>query len=438
VTLPTPMHEVIFIGLAGPTHHYGGLSSDNVASSKNRGSVSNPKLAALQAIALMRHLLSQGVVVGVLPPHLRPHLPMLGSHTPQDAPIELLEKASSSSAMWTANAATISPAPDTQDGKLHLTTANLYSNLHRRIEADITHRYLSALFAPVPRVRLHAPLMPAELLRDEGAANHMRLCPQHGDAGLEIFVYGGTGAATDPASARQFLDASRAVIMQHNVSEKNALLVRQNPAVIEQGVFHNDVIAVSNGTVLLSHEDAFAEGENALATIRDAYHALHPSAALHLLTIRRDELSVEEAVHTYFFNSQIVTLPDGEMIIIAPGEVRELYDGKAARVMQKLVDDVSNPICRIDYLDVRQSMRNGGGPACLRLRVVMDGAQVAAMRAAHNGLVNDEVLAQLEVLVNTHYPDALTPEELRDPVLHARCHSALSAMEDVLKLKLLG
>lgn len=430
------LEEVIFIGLPGPTHHYGGLSADNVASSSNRGSISSPKEAALQVLGLMRLLLSLGITVGVLPPQLRPHLPLLRQHFEgEDEEVirqaaaqaqALLEKASSASAMWTANAATVSPCGDTKDGTLHITAANLFSNLHRRIEAEDTYSVLAAIFADVPNTVVHPPLSAAAGLYDEGAANHMRLSPGHEGKGLHVFVFGANGSPRDPESARQSLSASKAVALQHHLPEECTLFVRQNADVIREGVFHNDVIAVSNGHVLLAHELAFDRGMTALQDIDEAYSRLHPGQELVVLVVSDDELSVDEAVHSYFFNSQIVTLPSGRMALIAPVEAQALYEGRAASLMERICADEANPIDEVHFIDLRQSMRNGGGPACLRLRVPMTAQQVEALATSVRVLVDEPLLEALEEAIYRYYPESLTAEDLGNPAVY---HASLDVME---------
>jgi len=432
--------EIIFVGLPGPTHNYGGLSADNVASSNNRGRTSNPKEAALQVVGLVRLMASRGIATAVLPPQLRPHLPLLHTKfTGSDDNIireaaekdpALLEKACSSSAMWTANAATVTPAADSADGKLHLTVANLHTNLHRRIEADDTYRALKAIFAKVPGALVHVPLLPP--FRDEGAANHMRLAPRHGAKGLNVFVYGADGSADDAESARQTLAASQAIAKSHGIS--GPVFVKQHPDLIRQGVFHNDVIAVANENVLLAHELAYADDE-AFVDIAEDYEALHGDPPV-IMRIRAASLAVEEAVKTYFFNSQIVTTKGG-MEIIAPMEVKELYGGKATRLMEKICADKNNPITAVHYIDLRQSMRNGGGPACLRLRVPMNELQWAAIKEHTNVAVSETLLAALTQLIEKHYPDKIEGKDLANPALYHRCHVALAEMGRLLKLPLL-
>lgn len=429
--------EVIFIGMPGPTHHYGGLSADNVASSTNRGSASNPQLAALQAISLARRLRELGLVPAILPPQLRPHLPLLAERftdvsgdalivkAAKEAP-ELLESASSSSAMWSANAATVSPIADNKDGKLHLTTANLHTNLHRRIEAQDTHALLCAIFAPIPKTIMHPPLPDAQ--RDEGAANHMRLAPRHFAQGLNVFVYSKAG--------RQSLEACQAIASAHGLMPEATLFIEQNPKVIEAGVFHNDVIAVSNEHVLLVHEDAYAGGREDIARIGVAYKQVS-GHNLTTLIIERNELSVQEAVQTYFFNSQILTKFAGNMAVIAPKEVQELFGGKAMRLFEKIARDSGNPIDEIITLDLRQSMRNGGGPACLRLRVAMNSAQLTALHENSNVLADEPLLAALETLVKKHYREELYTADVADPALYHECKAMREELLALMRLKIL-
>ncbi len=442
-----PTDEIIFIGLPGPTHHYGGLSSDNVASSTNRGSVSSPKEAALQVLGLMRLLLSLGVKVAVLPPQLRPHMPLLRLHFSgseeemiREAVVKapaLLEKASSASAMWVANAATVSPSVDTADGKLHLTAANLFTNLHRRIEAEDTFTVLSAIFAGVPDAVVHPPLSAAAGLHDEGAANHMRLSPGHGEKGLHVFVFGASGSARDPESARQSLSASRAVQQQHRLPQEEVLFVRQNAEVINEGVFHNDVIAVSNADVLLVHELAFEHGHSALQDIDEAYARLHPGRELIVLVVEDEQLTVDEAVHTYFFNSQIISLPNGRMALIAPVEAQALYEGKAAELMEQICADEGNPLDEVHFVDLRQSMRNGGGPACLRLRVAMTQIQQEALAATVRVLVDEALLEELEAAIYRYYPESITAETLGNPAIYHASLQVMEAFGQIMRLNLL-
>lgn len=444
-TLANKFTEVIFIGLPGPTHNYGGLSADNLASSNNQGSISRPKDAALQVLGLARLLLSLGLTVGILPPQLRPHIKELKksfsgdeenviAQAAREQPA-LLEAMSSSAAMWVANAATTTPPQDNTDHHLHITVANLHTNLHRRVEAISTYLTLRQIFARVPHCIADLPLEAQQGFRDEGAANHMRLAPSHSAIGLNVFVYGTDDNPRDPKTARQTLATSQEIAMRHKLDDEAAIFLKQSPAAIMQGVFHNDVIAVSNENFLLVHEDAYAMGSADIDYIAESY-AARTGQALSLRIIRRDELSLEEAVETYFFNSQIVTLPQGGMAIIAPSDTRDLYEGKAWALLEKIVADKNNPISKITNIDLHQSMRNGGGPACLRLRVLMDDAQLSAMREHNRVLVNETMLASIEETVRRNYPETLNAAQI-DYDLYRTCRETLQALGICLGLDLL-
>src|SRR4029077_2346121 len=93
----------------------------------------------------------------------------------------LLVAAYSASAMWAANAATVSPSADTADGRVHFTPANLPTQLHRSIEPPVTSAVLRQIFPEGEYFAHHDPLPASEEFADEGAANHMRLAPSHGE-----------------------------------------------------------------------------------------------------------------------------------------------------------------------------------------------------------------------------------------------------------------
>jgi succinylarginine dihydrolase len=245
----------------------------------------------------------------------------------------LLAACSSASSMWAANAGTVSPSADTMDGRVHFTPANLVSQAHRSLEAPTTSTILRTIF-PDPVHFAHAPpLQAATAFGDEGAANHVRLAPSHGDAGVELFVYGRSADASAPAPkvfpARQTLEASRAVARLNALLPDRCVFARQNPAAIDRGVFHNDVACVGNEDVLLYHEEAFAEP----GPLLDELTLRVPG--LTKLPVASSELSLDDAVKTYLFNSQLVTLPDGSMALIAPSECSE-HDA-ARRVIERLL-----------------------------------------------------------------------------------------------------
>lgn len=428
--------EANFDGLVGPTHHYGGLSYGNVASTASRARVSNPREAALQGLDKMAALAELGLPQGALPPQERPAINLLRSLGFAGSEAEILRRAaseqpgllsaaSSAACMWTANAATVSPGADTTDGRVHFTPANLVSKLHRAIEAPTTARALKAVFADEEHFAHHTPLHACPALGDEGAANHTRLCSDHGEPGVEFFVY---GTADDSQHtrfpARQTRLASEAVARLHGLDAARCIFAQQHPDAIDAGVFHNDVISVGNGNTLLYHELAFADTDATLAELR-----AKANFDVHLLQIADADVPITDAVSSYLFNSQLVTLPGGDMALICAQQCRDTPSVWAA-IEHLLAGD--NPISRVEVFDLNQSMRNGGGPACLRLRVVLDEAQRSAVNPAC--WINDRTLKQLRAWVNAHYRDRLSVDDLGDPALLGEVRTALDALTQLLNL----
>ncbi|MBY5922214.1 N-succinylarginine dihydrolase [Ferrimonas balearica] len=433
--------EANFDGLVGPTHNYAGLSFGNVASQSNAAAISNPKAAALQGLAKMKALHDMGMTQGVLAPQQRPDLDVLRrlGFDGNDAQVldkayrqapPILRAAYSASSMWTANAATVSPSADSADGKVHFTPANLVNKFHRSIEPEVTGRILKATFADADRFVHHQHLPEHDQFGDEGAANHTRLCRDYGTPGLQLFVYGRYGFdASKPAPkrypARQTREASEAVARLHQLGEHNTVYIQQNPDVIDQGVFHNDVIAVGNQNVLFYHEEAFLNTDAALAEIQ----AKFGDSPLHFIKVSTEQVGLQDAVKSYLFNTQILTLPNGEMTIIAPSECQE--NPAVFAYLNDLVKQ-STPIRQVRYFDVKQSMQNGGGPACLRLRVALSEQEKAAVNPAT--LMSESKYAELTGWVEKHYRDRLTAEDLRDPQLVVESHQALDDLTRILNL----
>lgn len=431
--------EANFDGLVGPTHNYSGLAFGNVAALTHAGAVSNPREAALQGLEKMRALHALGIPQGVLPPQERPAVDVLrrlGFHgtdaqalarAARQAP-ELLAMCASASSMWTANAATVSPSADTRDGRVHFTPANLCSQLHRAIEAPTTARMLRAVFTGGECFVHHAPLPSVPALGDEGAANHTRLSDGAGRAGVELFVYGrraGGGRSPKHYPARQTLEASQAVSRLHQLPSGRTVFAQQHPGAIDAGVFHNDVIAVGHETVFLYHEHAFDD----TAALQQSVRTCLPDVALHWLCVSERALTLADAVRAYLFNSQLVTRPDGHMHLIVPRECDET--ASVRRWLDGLVAG-DNPIHAVTSLDLRQSMHNGGGPACLRLRVELTDAERAAVNPAV--WFTGELHARLRAWVMRHYRDRLAPADLADPALLEESRTALDELSRLLNL----
>jgi len=408
--------EINFDGIVGPSHNYAGLSPGNLAATRNRGAVSHPRAAALEGIAKMRANLALGLRQGILLPHARPDhrwLAQLGLRY-EHAPPHSQAQALSASPMWAANAATVSPALDTADRRCHLSVANLVTMPHRSHEWPETLAQLRLAFAD-PAFAVHGPV-PAPF-GDEGAANHMRLTSGHDAPGIEIFVYGIAGG---PFPARQHPDASAAIARRHLLDPERTLFVQQSEEAIAAGAFHNDVVAVANGRVLFAHEQAFADK----ARFYDRLRAAMPE--VEIVEVPADQVSLADAIASYLFNAQLVTLPGGETALILPSEVRD-----TPGVWHWLESHVAGngPIRRLEVVDVRESMANGGGPACLRLRVVADPATVDS-----RFLVDAAKLDRIAAVIEAQWPEAIDPAAIADPALVARIEGARTALLETLDL----
>ncbi|MHB8493311.1 MAG: N-succinylarginine dihydrolase [Casimicrobiaceae bacterium] len=428
-----------FDGIPGPTHNYSGLAQGNLAAERNAQQIANPREAALQGLAKMRALAARGIAQGVLPPQERPDvaaLRALGFHG-RDADVvaragrqapELLAACSSAAAMWAANAATISPSADCADGRVHFTPANLVTHFHRALEVPTTTRVLRAIFADTARFCVHDPLPAAPQFGDEGAANHTRFGEAIDRPGAELFVYGRRGLSAGPVPARyparQTREASEAIARRHGLDPARVVFAQQRPDTIDAGVFHNDVIAVGEGTFLLCHERAFVEQP---ALLRTLSRVVGP--AFRSIVVRESELPLADAVATYLFNSQLIERADGRFLLVAPAECR------AHRAASEVLDRLTTgdaPIAEILTFDLRQSMRNGGGPACLRLRVPVTSDERAAIRP--NVILDEDLAATLENWIRHNYRDRLESADLRDPALLDESRRALDELTRLLEL----
>ena len=413
------IREINFDGLIGPTHNYAALSLGNLASAANAGATSRPREAALQGLAKMRFAMGLGLAQGFLLPLDRPKTGWLRSlgFAGSDAQVcaaahradpRLFAQACSASSMWTANAGTVSPAADCADARSHVSVANLSRMTHRSIEQAETEAQLRLAFAH-PGFAVHAAV-PATF-GDEGAANHMRLTASHGEPGVEVFVYGEEGGRFP---ARQNRRASEAVARRHGLDPARTLFVAQSQTAIDAGAFHNDVVAVANEHVLFAHEQAFAEPDRLKADLA----RLLPQACV--IEVPASAVSLADAIASYLFNSQLVTVPDGSMALILPMEAHDRAPVKA--YLDALVAG-NGPIRAVHYVQVRESMRNGGGPACLRLRVVADPASVDP-----RFLLDGEKADRLETLIAAHWPETIGPDDLGKPDLWAQAWAARRAL----------
>lgn len=429
--------EVNFDGLPGPTHHYAGLSFGNEASINHRLQTSNPQQAAKQGLMKMKALADAGFPQGVIPPQERPNVALLRqlgfsgrdeqvvAKAAAQAP-DILSAASSASAMWVANAATVCPSADALDGRVHFTVANLSSLLHRASEAPTTQAVLQALFPAPECFAVHGPLPSVAAWGDEGAANHNRLGREYGQPGTQLFIYGReTRAAEAPQRypARQTRVASEAVARLNQVNPNQLIFAQQNPQVIDRGVFHNDVIAVSNRQVLFCHQQAFVDQAALFKRLAQRVPGFTP------IEVPDAKVTVAEAVATYLFNSQLLSKPDGSMLLVLPGEAQE--HPRVWRYLNELLAQ-ETPINAQRVFDLRESMANGGGPACLRLRVVLTDRERAAVNPAV--MMNDALFNALNDWVDAFYRDRLTQADLADPQLLVEGREALDRLTQILRV----
>jgi succinylarginine dihydrolase len=428
--------EINFDALIGPTHNYAGLSAGNIASQQNRGAVSRPREAALQGLAKMKQAAELGVLQAVLPPQPRPDLATLrrlgfaGTDAEVIASVAKAEPALlagcySASSMWAANAATVSPSADCADGRCHITVANLASHFHRMLEVPQTAAVLRQIFRG-PRFVHHDGLPASPSIGDEGAANHTRLSAEYGEPGVELFVYGRRGldksaAGSTKYPARQTLEASQAIARLHGLDPSRTLFVQQHPEAIDAGVFHNDVIAVGNRSLLLCPEKAFVDQSAVLQRLGQAMPALR------ILEVSDRMVPLADAVGSYLFNSQLLTLPDGGDAILVPAE--SMTTPSTRSYLQSLRIPVH-------VADLKQSMQNGGGPACLRLRVVLTDAERADV--APGIWWTPKLHAQLCEWVARHYRGSLSPGDLADPALVGEVRAATEELQGIFGLKLIA
>ena len=408
--------EINFDGIVGPSHNYAGLSFGNLAATAHAGDVSYPRAAALQGLEKMLGNLALGLTQGFFVPPPRPNLRWL-AELAADSTLDpvLLAGAWSASAMWTANAATVSPAPDTADGRCHLTVANLVTMPHRAHEWPDTLRQLRLAFSDERHFAVHGPVPPC--FGDEGAANHMRLAGSHDAPGAEVFVYGRSGGRFP---ARQHEQASRIVARRHGLDPSRVLFLEQSPDAIAAGAFHNDVVAVANANVVLAHERAFADPERAWQAMIEIFPGIQ------IVAVPESAIALEEAVRSYLFNAQLVSLPEGGQALVIPNEA---WESLPVRQFLDALVTSNGPIRKVLSVNVRQSMANGGGPACLRLRVVADPATVDP-----RFLLDQAKGEAIRDVLERHWPEQIDPGDLGAPALAAEVTNARAAMLESLQL----
>lgn len=396
--------------LVGPTHHFGGLGVGNVASMMHGGDVSNPAAAALQGLAKMRLVAEISGSQFVLPPQPRPDFGLLRGlgfsgadgdvlKRALDQSPGLLSAACSTSAMWTANAAIVTGHD--------VTVANLSSSLHRSIEPQATAMELRSLLPD--SFRVHVALPGGHAMRDEGAANHMRLSGDDGHASVHVFVYGDQEPCPVRHLPRQSKASFAAIARRHGLAESEFCLLKQSAVAIDAGAFHNDVVAISHGRTLIHHEFAFHQSDRVMSRLEEQFAAV-TGQPLVRIEVAESDLSIDDAVATYLFNSQVITPSGGPdtPILICPMDVSR------HAAAQAIVDQwiAAGHFAKVHYLDLVQSMSGGGGPACLRLRVPMSSKEVDQCNPLHRW--TPALHQRCEEVIRDCYPTAVTISDLAD------------------------
>lgn len=442
--------EVNIDALVGPTHHYGGVGVGNVASSEHRRQTSRPKQAALEGLDKAAYVARLGIPQYLWIPPARPHpqfLSALGFHgdfaeqcraAMQEAP-DAYSATFSSAFMWAANAATFAPACDCSDQRNHVTVANLCSSWHRQPESRERLKQLDAMFAPLQSIagmssEVHPALPSIVPLRDEGAANHMRLCDATGLIGIHVFVYGENPSGPRPQRflARQTLAACEAIARLHRLDPDRTFFLQQNPEVIDAGAFHNDVIATSHNDVLLYHEKAFVDADAELDRLERIYERACKRPLVRMC-VRESDLSVDEAIASYLFNSQLLTPGDAadapRMLLLCAQQCARMP--RVRELIERFLADPGNPIEAVNFVTLDQSMSNGGGPACLRLRMQLPVDSVARFAPESRWTpARDEALRRA---IERHYPDELAWSDLAKPDCLAQFGEAQAALASILR-----
>ena len=427
--------EINFDGLIGPTHNYAGLSQGNLASQKHLNKTSNPQAAALQGLDKMRLVMEQGIPQGFFLPHERPHLKTLRAlgfggtdeeiinRAAKQNPI-LLKNVYSASSMWAANAATFSPSIDSYDQNIHITPANLNTMFHRSIEHEFTKTQLELMFGGVAIV--HDPIENISGYGDEGAANHLRVSEQHLKSGFQIFVYGSSAFEVHQGMiTRQAEEISKAVSIMHQLDPDRVLFLKQNEQAINAGSFHNDIVSLANEEVFIFHQEAFAdrvELERILHHLKDHVKGFHP------IEILSEDISLDDLVSSYLLNSQLITVKNNEMMMLLPEEVQN--HSNCMRWLEEIKS--SSPIKHIEFVDIRQSMMNGGGPACLRFKITVNNDEFNQINEKF--LLTPKKLMDLRALVTKHYRDKLNPADLVDNNLVQESYRFLDELTQLLDL----
>ena len=147
------------------------------------------------------------------------------------------------------------------------------------------------------------------------------------------------------------------------------------------------------------------------------------------IEISNKDINLEDIVGSYLLNSQLVTIPNtDEMCLILPQEVNNYS------AIQQWLANLPNisQIAQLEYVDIKQSMMNGGGPACLRFKAQLQGSELGKLNSKF--IFDDKKFEALENLIHKYYREKLFPEDLQDYSLVIETREFLQALTELLDL----
>jgi succinylarginine dihydrolase len=184
-------------------------------------------------------------------------------------------------------------------------------------------------------------------------------------------------------------------------------------------------VSLANEEVFIFHQEAFAdrvELERVLHHLKEHVKGFHP------IEILSEDISLDDLVSSYLLNSQLITVDNNEMMMLLPEEVQNHPN------CMRWLDEIqsSSPIKYLEFVDIRQSMMNGGGPACLRFKAVVNNDEFD--RLNERFLLSPTKLMDLRTLVSKHYRDKLHPEDLLDIKFMQESYTFLDELTQLLDL----
>lgn len=400
------MIELQIETLPSPLFAYGGLARGDLASMKHAHHPSAPKLALFQHLEKCQRLHELGISVALFPPHPRPLFSVLkkiGFEKAEQTPLRWLAACSSSSFHWTANSASVTPSKESLDGKLHISIANLSNRFHRSLEPNHTKELLDLLFQNVKNTVIHSPLPAGLLFGDEGSANQMRI-----EGGHTLFIY---NEQPSHFPGRQTLEASEAIARRHQIPSEKTHFLRQNPLATDSGVFHNDLIAMASGPLLISHSAAFLDP---LPSLPNLQH----------IQLTEIDFPLKHLVTSYLLNSQLVRRKDQTLVWVAPALCE--HHTPSRTLLGKL------PIDTLLFVDLSESLKGGGGAACQRLSCPLTEEEFKGLN--HEFLYTETLHQELVEWGRRFYPEKLQIEKLRDQTVIQNAYEALEALSEYLPI----